>query len=120
MHAGVRTYLRETTAALFSNVNIIKKTLYVSLVVTLMVAIFLPTEYAAVGEIVLLSKKIQQSIKGEIFSDAGSRYIPASLPDIETENNIVRSVPLIKESVAQLIKDGYEVNQPNIIKNFLK
>lgn len=102
MNYSEQTNIRGILSIFFANLVFMRRTFIFCIILCIPTALFAPTYYTITGNIVVLSKKIQQ---GHV-SPSGSRYIPVSLSDMETENNILRSVPLLKETVTQLFDEG--------------
>ncbi|MDX1696394.1 MAG: GNVR domain-containing protein [Ketobacteraceae bacterium] len=99
-------YFREILGIFFANLPFIKRVFILCAALSLLIPFFVPKVYTLTGEIVVLSKKIQQGITGDMIGGTGSRYIPVSLTDMETENNIIRSLPLIRKTVKELHEEG--------------
>lgn len=113
-------YLREILGIFFANLPFIRRLFVLCAVLSLAVPFFVPKLYTVTGEIVVLSKKIQQGITGDIIGGTSSRYIPVSLTDMETENNIIRSLPLIKKTVAELHTEGLFYVEYGLLDTWIK
>lgn len=98
--------LSEILTITFAQMHLMKRVFFLGLVVTLLVPLMLGGNYTVTGEIVVWAKKIERGLSGEMVGGDGASYFPASLTDIETENNILRSIPLIKESIGALYRSG--------------
>lgn len=98
--------LREILTIIFAQMVLMKRVFILCLVVTLLVPLVIGGNYTVTGEIVVWAKKIERGLSGEMVGGDGASYFPASLTDIETENNILRSIPLIKESMGELYRTG--------------
>ena len=100
------TNFREMLGIIFARLPFIKRIFLLCAAVSLLVPFCITTKYTLTGEIAVLSKKLQQGIRGDITLGVNARYIPASVTDIETESNIIRSIPLIQKTVADLYDEG--------------
>lgn len=113
-------YFREILGILFANLPFIRRLFLLCVAISLLVPFFITTKYTLTGEIVVLSKKIQQGIRGDITGGTSARYIPVSLTDMETENNIIRSVPLMRKTVTDLYDEGVMSVEYGAIDEWIK
>jgi len=90
----------------FANLPFMRRIFLVCVAVSLLAPALSEKKYVPTGEIMVLSKKIAQGNRGEVGLATGVRYIPVSLTDMETENNILRSLPVIRKTVTDLYTDG--------------
>ena len=113
-------YLREILGIFFANLPFIKRVFVLCAALSLIVPFLVPKVYTVTGEIVVLSKKIQQGISGDMIGGTASRYIPVSLTDMETENNIIRSLPLIKKTAGELYREGLFYPEYGFVDTWIK
>ncbi|MBV1921310.1 MAG: hypothetical protein KUG73_11555, partial [Pseudomonadales bacterium] len=113
-------YFREILGVLFANLPFIRRLFLLCVAMSLLVPFFITTKYTLTGEIVVLSKKIQQGIRGDITGGTSARYIPVSLTDMETENNIIRSVPLMRQTVTDLYDEGVMSIEYGLVDEWIK
>ena len=97
---------RNILNAFFANFPFMLRIFFVCVVVSVLVPVLSEQKYLLNGEIMVLSKKIAQGNREEMGVMAGVRYVPVSLTDMETENNILRSLPVIKKTVEELYNNG--------------
>jgi len=98
--------LRNILNIFFSNLPFMRRIFFVCVAVSFLVPVLSVQKYTPSGEIMVLSKKIAQGNREEVGIATGVRYIPVSLTDMETENSILRSLPIIRKTVADLYIDG--------------
>ena len=113
-------YFREILGILFANLPFIRRLFLLCVVISLLIPFFITTKYTLTGEIVVLSKKIQQGIRGDITGGTSARYIPVSLTDMETENNIIRSLPLVRKTVTDLYDEGVMSIEYGLLDEWIK
>ena len=111
-------YIREFLGMFFANTLFIKRIFIGFAVISFLVPLALTDTFTVTGEIIVLSKKIQQGPQGAL-AQSSARYIPVSLSDMETENNIIRSIPLIRSSVAALYKKGVFTEEVSFIDEWI-
>ncbi|OUS24612.1 hypothetical protein A9Q99_23870 [Gammaproteobacteria bacterium 45_16_T64] len=115
-----RNYFRGILGVIFANFPFISRLFMICIAISILVPFFVVTKYTLTGEIVVLSKKIQQGIRGDITGGTSARYIPVSLTDMETENNIIRSVPLIRKTAADLYDEGKLKIEYGVLDTWIK
>lgn len=98
--------LRDTLKIFFANLPFMRRIFILCVAVSFLVPVLSEQKYTPSGEIMVLSKKIAQGNREEMAVASGVRYVPVSLTDMETENSIIRSLPLIRETVVDLHDDG--------------
>ena len=113
-------YFREILGIFFANLPFIKRVFLLCAALSFVVPFLVPKVYTVTGEVVVLSKKIQQGFYGDAATGGGSRYIPVSLADMETENNIIRSMPLIRRTVRELHSEGLFYAEPGALDTWVK
>ena len=111
-------YIREFLGMFFANTLFIKRIFIGFAVISFLVPLALTDTFTVTGEIIVLSKKIQQGPQGAL-AQSSARYIPVSLSDMETENNIIRSIPLIRSSVAALYEKGVFTEEVSFIDEWI-
>ncbi len=113
-------YIREVLGIFFANLPFIKRVFILCAALSLLVPFMVPKLYTLTGEIVVLSKKIQQGITGDMIGGTAPRYIPVSLSDMETESYIVRSLPLIQKTTEELYKEGVFDEEPSFLDSWIR
>ena len=120
-------HLRELITLFSAQLPLMRRVFAVCVILAFCAPFFVGTKYTVSGEVLVWAKKIQQGVTGEIIGGEGARYIPATLTDIETENNIIRSTALVQQTMADLYHDGVFEGEPSPvakitqpIKDFLK
>lgn len=113
-------YFREILGIFFANLPFIRRLFLVCVIASLVVPFLVTKKFTLTGEIVVLSKKIQQGIRGEMIGGTNARYIPVSLTDMETENSIIRSLPLMKKTVEDLYEEGTFYVEYGALDNWVK
>lgn len=89
----------------------------------LMVFIFValqPTIYTVSGEIIVLSKEIRQADGDPLARTDTTTHLPVTLKDMETEATILRSLPLIQETVAELYREEAIAIKKPVIDTWIK
>ncbi|MBL4608044.1 MAG: hypothetical protein JKY01_09485 [Pseudomonadales bacterium] len=99
-------YIRDILKIFFSNSSFIRRIFILCFAFSCLVPVFSTQQYITSGEIIVLSKKIAQGDSDQVTLSGRARYIPVSVTDMETENSIIRSLPLIRETVTELYNDG--------------
>lgn len=120
MDFSLRTnFVRELLTLFFSNFRLASQVMAALLAITLIAPLFIGKSYTVTGEIIVLSKKLDQGYRGEFGAGAGPRYMPVTLTDMETENSILRSLPVVQDAVGELHDEGKLVIQYGPLKAWI-
>lgn len=107
MDLSLRTnFIREILTLFFSNFRLASKVIVVILLFTAVAPFFIGKYYTVTGEIIVLSKKLEQGYRAESMPGTSPRFLPVTLTDMETESSVLRSLPLLQATVTTLIKEG--------------
>ncbi|CBL46097.1 Lipopolysaccharide biosynthesis [gamma proteobacterium HdN1] len=99
-------FVRELLTLFFSNFRLGAQVTVAILVLALLAPLVIGKSYTVTGEIIVLSKKLDQGFRSEVATSSGPRYMPVTLTDMETENSILRSLPVIQTTVGTLYDQG--------------
>lgn len=99
-------FIRELLTLFFSNFRLASQVMLAIFGIALLAPIIIGKSYTVTGEIIVLSKKLDQGFRGDVGSSSGPRYMPVTLTDMETENSILRSMPVIQSAVGRMHDDG--------------
>ena len=114
---SIRTFLINLVARR----QLIWRVFLVMMILTMLVTFLLPAKYLLSGEVIVLAAEIYQkenNIAGEASN--GTRYLPVSLKDIETEATLLRSLSLLRKTVRGLQDEGKLVIQPSLFDTVVK
>jgi uncharacterized protein involved in exopolysaccharide biosynthesis len=116
----IENYLHEFLRVLFANRKIIKRVFLVFAVITLLLPLGLKQSFDITAEVIVQSKKLPQTDPGStgLIADP-DRFIPPSLTDMETENNILRSPTLIRQTIEELHNEGLYNPKPSLFERWL-
>lgn len=112
-------FIREVLTLFFSNFRLASQVMLAVLAIALLAPLIIGKSYTVTGEIIVLSKKLDQGFRGEIGASSGPRYMPVTLTDMETENSILRSMPVIQDAVGDLYDQGKLRIQYNPLKAYI-
>jgi uncharacterized protein involved in exopolysaccharide biosynthesis len=116
----MENYLREFLRVLFANRRLIKRVFLVFAAITLLLPLALKQSFDITAEVIVQSKKLPQTDPSSmgLVSDP-DRFIPSTLTDMETEINILRSLTLIRQTIAELRDEGGYRIKPGILDRLL-
>jgi len=109
-------FFREVTTIVFCNLRLATQVALAIFLVALVAPLFIGKFYTVTGEIIVLSKKLDQGIRAEVSSDHGTRFLPPTLADLETETTIIRSLPVIQGAVGALDENGIEIPEYSLLQ----
>ncbi len=112
-------FIREVLTIVFCNLRLATQVAVAIFLVALVAPLFIGKYYTVTGEIIVLSKKLDQGIRAEVSRDHGSRFLPPTLADLETETTIIRSLPVIQHAVAGLEDDGIEITEYSVLQTWI-
>jgi uncharacterized protein involved in exopolysaccharide biosynthesis len=113
-------YVREFLRIFFANSRLIKRVFFGFVVITFSVLLLVEKTFELTGEVIVLSKRLNQTHNSELVGGVRVQYIPASLADMETEANILRSLSLIRKTVSELSAEGKFYQTPSFFQVYIK
>lgn len=109
-------YVHEFFRIFFANKQLVKRVFLFFAVIALLLPFALKQSFDITAEVIVQSKKLSQSDTSSALTQEADQFIPPSLADMETESNILRSPMLIRETFAQLRKEGHYQEEPGLLQ----
>ena len=112
--------IRPFVLSLFARRKLMWRVFLVMSAITLCVTLFLPTKFTVSGQVIVLSSEIPLKESDMLNEGSGTRYLPVSLKDIETEATILRSPTLLKTTVQGLLNEGKITLEQSLLDTWIK
>lgn len=119
-HSPAVHNLRDFLIRFFSRIEMVRRLFLVMAVLTLAITALLPTTYTTTGEIIVLATELYQNDKGTPGGELSQRYLPVTLKDLETEATILRSIPLLTQTITTLYNEGELFIEPSPMDLLIK
>lgn len=112
--------LRDFFISIYSRRSFIRRILLPMLIIVLLFTVFQTKTYTVSGEIIVLSKEIRQVGNDHLSNANTTQHLPVTLKDMETEATILRSLPLIQNTVTELHQEGVFELKKSVIDTWIK